>query len=392
MTERTTVVLHGAYERAFLSKAIAEGYAKIDTSYPDDELQYEELAQWDYEMCYKHNPHKTAALQMFLLFDKVILVGTDPGYDCSRMEDTGLIEALTWDEDPLLWGRVTWDRATKEYAMFLKPIVLDYVVKYNPAERRAVRSHGVQPRTFYSALYDRLFSDAVSENIRSILRDFESAFVQESYSSSKSYWDALGRSKEFATGIYRQWFAEMLRDGISRLMTMLELSVLKNAVLVQSEFSMRGLDLDSGVWQKADRQRLMDSYQILRLSFERLIGTLPRLHSLEDVLRLKDKRRRDIRRLRSVLNNIEHELREGKRYALNKAEREVREASLELARGNTLQKVSKWTSYLSLPVGMIEACFGLPPVTGLALKFIGTATTLSADVAKAKNGWLQVVR
>jgi len=59
---------------------------------------------------------------------------------------------------------------------------------------------------------------------------------------------------------------------------------------------------------------------------------------------------------------------------------------------NYLGKVSKWPTYISLPVGIIEACFGFPPIAGLTLGFIGTATTLRADVATAQNGWLQVVR
>lgn len=410
MTDRTTVVLYGAYERAFVSKAIAEGYVMIDTSYPLEphellELERDKWAQWEYETLYKYNPYKTAVLQMFLLFDKVILVGPELGYDWGKMEGTGLIEVVTADEQPLLlgqpaWGQGEWDQATKEYAMFLKPIVLNALVKdLDPPERQALRSGELRPRIFYSTIYDAIFSPTppyVSQEMLPKIRSFFEAQAEQVHVKYKPSWEGLGLDEEYreelAMVTVKVAWEGLVMFAAGTLMSLLESSVLNNAVLVQNEFRMNGLELDSGVWQKADRDRLMDSYQILRLSVEALIGTLPRLQSLEDVLRLKDKRQRDIQRLRSVLNEIEHALREGKRQALNKAEREVRQASLELARGNTLDKVSKWTTYISLPVGIIEACFGFPPIAGLTLGFIGTATTLSADVAKAKNGWLQVVR
>lgn len=49
---------------------------------------------------------------------------------------------------------------------------------------------------------------------------------------------------------------------------------------------------------------IISRYQIIRLSYENLLGSLPKIGSIEEVIRIKENREKDIRRLRGVLHEI----------------------------------------------------------------------------------------
>ncbi len=390
----SNILLYDVYEEAFFGKAIEEGFAK-PYQFQDDELDIARIADWNYEHIYKYNHFKSAVLQMFLLYDKAILLASDPSYEVDKLTSTGLVDVIPYD--PFTFTVADWNSAEREYAMYLKPYLIDSLLKeqLSTKERKKLKKYGFTPREFVHTLYDVSFLPD-----RALLKDKAykqaAAFIKDdthlTYERQKDRWTEVGVDKEFATHLIEGWWRSNIIHPVEMLMALLERSILNNAVLMQSEFKLDNANLSKMIESITTTKSIGDSYQILRISFEKTIGQLPKLNSLTEVLRLKEKRHRDITRLRSVLNEIEQSLREGRTAAINKAENELSKAAKDLSWGNTVDKVSRWTTYLSLPVSIIELYLAMPPVAGISFALLGTASTLTSNVVKAKNQWIQVLR
>ncbi len=428
MADRSTVVLYGKFERALFNQARLEGYIKplkTNSELPDSFILPGHLGG-----PMENHPDTPAALQQLLLFDNVVLVNDwpwAPYHDYDRLKKTGFFEVLDQANTPSILGNIKWDQSTREYAIFLKSFVLDAIfnklgfwfTKPTRATRKLLRSYGLTARDVYSIIYDFFFStsqEAPSKELNNIIKFINAR--HKGYVSDKAFDELVlsGKPQNMADlGMFSHEMNALLREYniliggphpdypvelwmadfkmmAGKLMILLELSVTRNAVLTQSEFNLSGVDLGGEVSKRKLGDKFMDSYQILRVSYERLIGTLPKLDSIKQVLQTKEKRARDIRRLRLVINEIEDDLRTGRRQALKKAEKEIRQASYELACGNRNEKLAEWVAYFPVPVCIIEELLHFEPIASLGLGIVGTAAILSAKTAKARNGWLQVVR
>ncbi len=393
---RSTLVLADSYSEAVVLKGIEEGLIQPIV---DDELwetYINELTSMK-----KTNRKRRMTLQMLLLFEKTLLVDVSPGYDYSRLDATGLVETIPFSDDPYMMGLYPLDLATREYAMLLKPIVINYLVK-NFEWLHPLR-YGVPTKKGYSDLFDVVFSPSVNKNLVDLSLDdvFARVFPDSDirklrfhqWLTNEKFAEALGGEfdKENPPKWARDW-SFWFRAAMGKLLSLLDYSVEDEAVLMQSTYGMGNREPESSILEGKQMKRLTDAYQILRISIESLIGKLPRVETISDVIRLKDKKGKDITRLREVLSGIELNLRDGRLTGLSKAMAEIEKATKELNEGEDLGKVNRWTTYLSLPVGVIEAVLGLPPVAGFTLGLVGAASTLKADRAKARNDWLQIVR
>lgn len=353
------------------------------------------LHAFDYDYNYKRNPHKTAVLQMFLLFDDLVLLGADPGYDYTKLEKTGLVNVTTITDDHALLGSLDWSPAEKAYARFLKPVVIDHLVNtgVSSADREALREHGLRPKQLYSELFDFWMADEPPDPPQQSLvkaLNFLEARSEVAYVRSKARSDSLAVDPADAMDRLRFYWASHVSSAIGELMALLDTSVDHNGVLLQNEFPMNALDaLDYDV---PAYDSALTSYRILRVSFEKMIHELPQLDSVDEVLRLKDKRASDVARLKEVVAGVEYALRDGEPNALQVAEHEISQAAADLARGNKTSRVSRWATYLSLPIAFVEMYLSLPPVLGLTTSAVGTGATLSESVISSRNGWLQVIR
>lgn len=180
---------------------------------------------------------------------------------------------------------------------------------------------------------------------------------------------------------------------VNQLMVLLEHSLSKNALLMQNQFKLQNLTSNKEILCNFDSKTFINSFQILRCSCGDLIGTLPQLKTIDDVLRLKDKRKNDIVRLRAVLNEFDFLLKTGsKDSAIRKITSDINIASNELSWGNQAGIVSKWITYLAIPISIIKLLYDLPPIAGMTLNTIGTGTTLGSEIAKKRSQWIQVIR
>lgn len=393
---RNHIALFGNYEKAFFSKAYKEGLVKpID--FGDQDLDVSRIAENEYEKFYKHNNKKTSVLQMFLLYDTITLLDSELPYDYSKLKSSGLVNVITSDEEPILLGYNEWDLATRNYAIYLKPLVmrkaLEGLSKSELSELK--REYGLTANTFFSGLFDLCMSpDNSSHNQETLekIDSFISTYTERTYLKYKDDWSSKGVSKDLAIEFTRSRWTDHIVGCIGKLMSIIDFSNQMNAVVMQNEYNSKDNSLINLNGINDDFSQGLEAYGVLRVSYEKLVSALPRLDKIEDVIRLKEKRSKDINRLKDVITEVESALVEGKSCAINTANKLIEKALKDLNRGLTLQKVSKWTTYSSLPIAAIESYMQMPPLLGISAGMIGTTSTFSLDSIEKKNNWLNVIR
>ncbi|WDE02143.1 hypothetical protein [Thalassomonas actiniarum] len=393
---RNEVSLYGVYQRAFFSKAFKEKLiSPIEPAQKD--IDVTTLAEEDYDRLYKYNPKKTSVLQMFLLFDRITLIDADFGFDYSKLKETGLIDVITLWEEPLLLGQNDWDLATRNYAMYLKPMIIPGLISFLEKDERYAlkRRFGLTPKTFFSAFFDMcILPEHTSYDIETFKKvdQYIIEHTEARYIKNKEMWDSNSISKDQAYERIISWWSYHVTESVGKLMTLIDISNQQNTIVVQNEFRELDSPINGMKNIHSNIDMTMEAYGILKMSCEQLIGALPKIGTIQDVLRIKEKRSKDIQRLRTALNEVEYSLKNGETHALRKANKIIAGAAKELNKGFELQKVSKWSTYMSLPISGIEYLFGLPPISGISVGVIGAASTAYSNQLVGKNDWMSVIR
>lgn len=381
VASRSSAILYGSYADAFLAKAI-EGDLLTTDFYDSDSFKQRARSY--------RSPLKASVLQTFLLFDELVIFEPTPTYDYTKLENTGRVKLITARDELTLVGKfLDWDPASRSYARMLKPAVLNYLASGNHSQyaqssfretlENALEQHGLTIRQFCSAFFDLTIDE--SSDLSPLYR----SALECSLTWAKSI--SLSGDHERIASMHFRWVSM----AIATLFSLLDTSSANNGILLQNQFPLDTLSAD--FHEDADpTNTVRESYRILRLSLNEAIGELPKLKTIEDVLRLKDERERDIVRLREVVGEVETALRAGKENALTVAAREIRMAANDLNRGTSSVMISKWSTYLCLPIAAVEMYMGLPPVASITTAAVGTACTMSDDQNAAKNGWIQIVR
>lgn len=162
----------------------------------------------------------------------------------------------------------------------------------------------------------------------------------------------------------------------------------RNANIINCEYQLAKIGCEN-----TDISNMLTNYATIRLECKNIIGTLPRMNSLKDVLELKDKRHKEIFKLRQVLTEFENTVRHsGKRAAIEKVNRDIQLAVKDLNNSSSLfSKIGTWTTMLSVPVTVAEAMLHSPPIIGLPIGLLGTAALVDSKI-KEKNNWVHIMR
>lgn len=115
------------------------------------------------------------------------------------------------------------------------------------------------------------------------------------------------------------------------------------------------------------------------------LGKLTFRATLEESLRLADQSNTEA--LREQLAKWKQSLQRGEIDNLGTIQKEVKEATSELAKLSSTKNVGKITVLLSLPVSALEMLTGLPPALGLTLNLIGLASQQRRDETESALKW-----
>ncbi len=126
-----------------------------------------------------------------------------------------------------------------------------------------------------------------------------------------------------------------------------------------------------------------NTYRIYKIIIEE-INFLPKLRSIEDVFRLREKS--EIIRFRELLHHYNHLLYSGDFSLEDKFRKDLKKANREIKRLPNVQKIGGWITYVSLPFIAIDIALGLP--IGSLITAVGGAYQIKADSIKRKYSWL----
>jgi hypothetical protein len=369
--------LYGSYGDALFAKAYEAKLITPIMDLPPIDLggglvsDPQKAAQSHYNRI-KRSPFKTAVLQMFLLHDKVRLLDAEFTYDYKSLKSTGFVEVVTSIDQPLFVGSNKWDESERQYAAFLKPMVLQELKRKLKGLklREAVKKIGLTQQTFVSCWFDLVILPNVSKH------------KEEELSHTLYLLKLLDNKWPFSISIH------VIHKAVGSLIALLELSHNRRSLVLQNRYSdvMCMQEANSRISSSISRD--MEGYIILKASCESAIGALPKLQTMADVIKLKETRRKDIRRVQLALEEVESSLREGREAAIRQADRLVGIAVKELNKGAVLEPIGRWTTYLSVPAALV-----LPanPSPGIILGIVGTACTLGSSIA-ARSQWMTVMR
>lgn len=384
---RNKLIIDGNYKFSFLKAAIKDMNIKVAKH------NFEQLDVWRYfellvaptqhafeyyvtNSSYKAI-HKRNVLQMFLLYDKIILFDIPPMEDYTLLKATGFVEVEENIAKDALLNKYDYLIQNKEYMIANRDLIVDNIfnnLHYSSDNifYKRLKKEKLPLRRFLTALYDMNFGE-----------------LHNDPSSTNDYYIILNKIFENKTkdgNMFRNTWPHALKSEVCSYLRILEMSSNNNSTILQDLFTFP-MSFDTKL-----ASRELKSYRILKAEYTKSIGSLPHLNNIFDVLRLKESKYKEIQRLNEIIDNIEICLRNGETLALKKSCEEIAKATKELNQGTTYSKISKWISYLSVPVGVLETYLGIPPITGISLGAIGAPTTYTSSKKHENSSWLQIIR
>lgn len=383
---RNNLILSAEYEYILLREAKKSGYYK-EIPYPKDVdwLSREEADEINQRIRKIGKRKINNLFQMVLLYDNIIIPSFVEWDDYSKLEETGYIKIYTYD-DMQNYMSGLYDDFDYEYGQYIKPALITpikkMISKYNYFKI-------VSDIKFASIIYDLYILEKVDTlNFNKLLKE---NLVMLTFNAG-IFDDKIINQVKFNENIilnYLYFLFNWMEVNVDNLLWDINLSYSIDGIILNCEYNIDKI----GISQEEKPNEDAIVYRTLKAELGNLIGALPHADTLYDIFRIKEKYKKDIKRLRMVIDELEEVLREyGKEKMIIEASSNIVKASKELAKADKLDEVSKWTTYLSVPATITETILSAPPVAGISLGFIGTYSTIKSNDIKRKNNWISVIR
>lgn len=383
---KNSIILPLNYEKVFMIEARKSGLIqhKEIPNAPD-------LSAFDHyedEVYKRYYKVKQNLFQMILLYDELIIQDSDPTFEYNEIENMGNFKIYPFDDFYYFDARQQENNVL--YAEYLKPAILKVLKKELNHYFEISNNKKVSYNKMISELYDVIFGiqENISKNTVELLELNETAYKLKNRKNINRLKN-LGLSDELSEGRFAMELASWITLFYDQLCWQLKISSEQDAYIVNSEFQLS--KIGCGIYEE-NINTYMDAYKILRCECANIIETLPHMCSIEEAISLKEKRKNDIKNLREVISNLENVLRtEGREKAILEATRDVRKASSALSKCEKVNKIGKWTTLLSVPMGIAEMLLG-GGIGGFGLSIVGAATCLIDEKIKRNNSWCEIVR
>lgn len=383
---KNSIILPLNYEKIFMMEARKSGLIKHKEIYDAHDLSYfDHQEDILYKKCYKV---KQNLFQMILLYDELIIQDSDPTYEYNEIENMGNFKIYPFDD--FYYYNASQQENNALYAEYLKPAIFKLLKKELEPYFEVKYNKRISYNKLISELYDFIFDicNGISKNTMELLKLNEVAYKlrnRENINRMKN----LGAPNILTEGRFATDIVGWFRLFYDQLCWQLKISSEQDAYIVNSEFQLSKIGCD--IYEE-NINTYMDAYKILKCECANIIETLPHICSIEEAILLKEKRKNDIKNLREVISNLENILRtEGREKAIIEAANDVRKASSALSKCEKVNKIGKWTTLLSVPMGIAEMLLG-GGIGGFGLSVIGTATCLIDEKIKRDNSWCEIVR
>lgn len=383
---KNSIILPLNYQKIFMTEARkCDLITPIEIDTAPNIREFEQYEDEIYKRCYRI---KQNLFQMILLYDELIIPDFDPVYEYDKLNNMDNFKIYSFDD--YYYYDAIHEENNSLYAEYLKPAILKLLKKQLKLYFEVSNSRKVSYNKMISELYDYIFeiSDHISKDTMELLELNELLYKQKNKKNIERL-KKLNLPNELTEGAFVTRLVNLITFYYNQLCWQLKISTEQEAYIVNSEFQLSKIGCD--IYEK-NINTYMDAYKILKCECSNVIGTLPHIKSIEDAILLKEKRRNDIKNLREVINNLENVLRfEGREKAVIRAANDVKKASSALSKCEKVNKIGKWTTLFSVPMGIAEMLIG-GGFGGLGLSVIGAATCLIDEKIKKNNNWCEVTR
>lgn len=386
MQMRNNLILNNEYQYILLREAKKSGYYD-EIPYPSDVdwMSREESDEIAASIMRIGKRKINSLFQMLLLYDNITIPSLIEWDDYSKLKETGYIKIFTYDDMNNYMFNLYKD-FDYEYGQYIKPALINSIKKYVSNYNYCKLENDSR---FASIIYDLYlwskieilhFQKMINENI--IMLSINAHIFSTKTISHVKFDQNIVLN-------YLYFLFSWMEVNIDNLLWDINLSYSYDGIILNSEYRMDKLGLNQD--EKPNEDAIV--YRTLRAELNKLIGSLPHADSLEDIFRLKEKYRSDINRLRSVIDELEYVLREsGHKKMIEKAAKDISKASKELEKTEKLDKVSTWSTYLSIPVAVAETILSAPPIAGISLGTLGVYATKKSNNIKKENNWISIIR
>ncbi len=391
---RQSIILTNKFENLFVNEAEEGGFIKPIYNPADDLYSPQELNEA--KMCYRNmlkgqQEERQNIFRILMLFDEIILPSVSQSYDYSKLKNLGLFN-LYYFEDLYESDPIHQDGHI-EYATYLKPAILPVYesrIRNYFQDGQAVNGF----KSFVSDLYDWIL-------LGKKLPTKHYAFIEKNkqqFNMRNRFWfeklrslyvnppDVMTEKGRFISDITQE-----LRVMYETLCWQLKISSDNDAAILNCEYQLANIGCESF---SEDVSQGMEAYKLLRIECGKIIGTLPKVDSIQEIFQLKEKRRQDLHNLRQELSRLEEEIRLGNsEKAIEMAAKDLSKASKALSRGNYVSQVTKWTNFFSIPLAAASLFLENPRMTIGAgvLSVIGKTTTFLDSTIRERNKWFEII-
>ena len=380
------------YESIFLNEAEKSGVVKkIDMHLPElyNSSEIEEAEQNYRSYLSERVDDIQNIFRIALLFDEIILANAPMDYDYKTLQGTGQFKIIPFDD--FYYDNPISHDGHKEYAIHLKPAIIPLAEEELKSYYRHLPT-GYNFTALVSDIYDTvLFGKKLDKKYDWIIEQNHSAFNERNQhnfvlSRQMGMPDILLEDRRFFTDT-----ALCIQTLYESLCWQLKISSENESAIMNCQFQLADIGCGSYLGNAEDS---MEAYKILRIECGKMMGTLPEVKNLQDVFRLKTKRRHDLHNLKQELSRLEYEIRNnGTESAVNKAALDISKASKALSTGSTVSKVNRWTNIFMIPLGIASLYLQYPQIAIGAgiITTAGRVTTEIGTIISNNNKWFEIL-
>lgn len=333
-------------------------------------------------------------LQMLLLHDEIVFpYGVLDNVDISAIKNYFNVTILNaddfYDEYKIIPScEETFARKEdKNFVEYIKPSIINYLVqaigkKYYPITGK------LSCEEFMSQMIDYAFGEKM---------EIEFVFSGEFYKNVAAY-----TAREF-----NPIYVDNPKNPIEETMTYLSelffeiqyvfYKVLwevkqsndNDCLIYNSNYDIQNLGLMKDQYSASCEQEI---YSNIRINISDKIHQLPEMMTFEELLRIKENSKHDIKRLREVITELERAVFDQNINVTRKVITDLEKAVKELNWSKKLSSVSTIATYSAVPIGVAETIANVFPATGITVGIIGSATTFAANYFSKQNNWINIVR
>lgn len=365
-------------------KAFLNDVRKCDSTFDENEF-----LEFSYHRKRRNKKKEQQLYQMLLLYDEVLFTSFDfeLNYDYSKLKKIGGLVYLSNEQIEDLAYKDKLRKIDFDFSQYIKPAVI-YNLKNRIKPFYQVKDKKISDYRFASILYDMVYA----EQWQKIQFSKEFHKFNRLAKMNEEYY-------EFIAAVNHEGYIPVPGEFYTLLLeTVLYCvePVLRDFKLSQN-YSIEILSPEYGIEKLGSKTNnildICDTYGTLKIECAKVLPALPEFSSIQETLDYKDKHMTDVKRLRSVIEELLYTLENDSREKMiEQAAISVNKAVKELNKGKKLSEIDKWTVFSALPAGVLEFLCAMPPILSLPLSVFGISSYLTQKQIRKKNNWIRIVR